>query len=62
MVDDTDLKLLEILKENSRLSFADLGRKINLSPSSVRERVQKMEDEGVIKKYNIEIDNKKNWL
>ena len=45
MVDDTDLKLLEILKENSRLSFADLGRKINLSPSSVRERVQKMEDE-----------------
>jgi Lrp/AsnC family leucine-responsive transcriptional regulator len=59
MVDDTDLKLLEILKENSRLSFADLGRKINLSPSSVRERVQKMEDEGVIKKYNIEIDNKK---
>lgn len=59
MVDNTDLKLLEILKENSRLSFADLGRKINLSPSSVRERVQKMEDEGVIKKYDIEIDNKK---
>lgn len=59
MVDATDLKLLEILKENSRLSFADLGRKINLSPSSVRERVQKMEDEGVIQKYNIQIDNKK---
>ncbi|WP_203257151.1 Lrp/AsnC family transcriptional regulator [Hyunsoonleella ulvae] len=59
MVDDTDLKLLSILKENSRLSFADLGRQINLSPSSVRERVQKMEEEGVIKKYSIQIDNKK---
>jgi Lrp/AsnC family leucine-responsive transcriptional regulator len=59
MVDSTDLKLLGILKENSRLSFADLGRKINLSPSSVRERVQKMEEEGVIQKYNIQIDNKK---
>ncbi|APY12039.1 ArsR family transcriptional regulator [Seonamhaeicola sp. S2-3] len=58
MVDNTDKKLLDILKENSRLSFADLGRKINLSPSSVRERVQKLEEEGVIKKYDIQINNK----
>jgi Lrp/AsnC family leucine-responsive transcriptional regulator len=59
MVDTIDEQLLDILKDNSRLSFADLGRKINLSPSSVRERVQKMEDSGVIKKYSIQIDNKK---
>jgi Lrp/AsnC family leucine-responsive transcriptional regulator len=59
MVDNVDLKLIELLKKNSRLSFADLGRKINLSPSSVRERVQKMEDEGIIKRYITEIDNKK---
>lgn len=59
MVDALDLKLLEVLKENARLSFADLGRRINLSPSSVRERVQKMEDSGMIKKYSIQIDNKK---
>ena len=59
MVDSIDKKLLEILKENARLSFADLGRKINLSPSAVRERVQKMEDIGVIKKYSIQIDNQK---
>lgn len=59
MVDSIDSKLLEILKENARLSFADLGRKINLSPSAVRERIQKMEDIGVIKKYSVEIDNQK---
>lgn len=59
MVDTIDLQLLGFLKDNSRLSFADLGRKINLSPSAVRERVQKMEDIGVIKKYDIQIDNKK---
>jgi len=58
MVDDIDKKLLDILNKNSRLSFADLGRQINLSPSSVRERVQKLEEEGVIKKYNIQINNK----
>ena len=59
MVDDIDFKILRKLQSNSRLSFADLGRKINLSPSAVRERVQKMEDIGVIKKYDIQIDNKK---
>lgn len=59
MVDSLDEQLLNILKDNSRLSFADLGRKINLSPSSVRERIQKLEDTGVIQKYSIQLDNKK---
>ncbi|SEL49692.1 transcriptional regulator, AsnC family [Aquimarina amphilecti] len=59
MIDAIDNQLLDILKNNSRLSFADLGRTINLSPSSVRERVQKMEDLGVIQKYGIQIDNRK---
>lgn len=59
MVDKIDEQILDILKDNSRLSFADLGRKINLSPSAIRERVQKMEDSGVIQKYDIQIDMKK---
>ena len=59
MVDTIDKQLLDILKDNSRLSFADLGRRIKLSPSAVRERVQKLEDIGIIKKYDIQIDNKK---
>lgn len=59
MVDAVDKRLLDLLKDNSRLSFADLGRKINLSPSAVRERVQRLEDSGIIKKYNVQIDYKK---
>ena len=59
MVDEIDVKLLELLKNNSRLSFADLGRKINLSPSAVRERIQKMEDTEVIQGYSVNIDNRK---
>ena len=59
MVDELDQRILDILKENARLSFADLGRKINLSPSAVRERILKMEDSGVINKYSIQVDNKK---
>lgn len=59
MVDALDKKLLAILKDNARLSFAELGRKVELSPSSVRERVRTLEDLGVIQKYCVQIDNKK---
>ena len=56
MVDEIDLSILKEIQVNSRISFADIGRKINLSPSAVRERVQKLEDNGVIKKYSADID------
>ncbi|CAM1345393.1 Lrp/AsnC family transcriptional regulator [Tenacibaculum amylolyticum] len=59
MVDDIDYLILNELGNNSRTSFADLGRKINLSASAVRERVQKLEDNGVIKNYSTEIDHSK---
>lgn len=59
MADAIDEQLLNILNNNARLSFADLGRKIKLSPSAVRERVQKLEDSGIIRKYNIQVDYKK---
>ncbi|MES2577815.1 Lrp/AsnC family transcriptional regulator [Flavobacterium sp. ZE23DGlu08] len=59
MVDALDLKIIESLKVNSRTSFVEIGKQIGLSPSSVRERVQKLEDTEVIKGYNVQLDNKK---
>lgn len=56
MVDSLDLQIIDILKENSRYSYAEIGRKIALSPSSVRERVQKLEDVGIIESYTLEIN------
>ncbi|WP_241507210.1 Lrp/AsnC family transcriptional regulator [Aquimarina sediminis] len=58
MIDDLDRNIIVNLQKNSRISFADLGRRINLSPSAVRERIQKMEDAGVIKNYDIKLDYK----
>jgi Lrp/AsnC family leucine-responsive transcriptional regulator len=40
MVDALDLKIIEKLKINSRVSYVDIGKQIGLSPSSVRERIQ----------------------
>ncbi|TDE27501.1 MULTISPECIES: Lrp/AsnC family transcriptional regulator [Flavobacterium] len=59
MADTLDLKILESLKINSRTSFVEIGKQIGLSPSSVRERVQKLEDTEVIKGYNVQLNNKK---
>ncbi|WP_074406257.1 Lrp/AsnC family transcriptional regulator [Aquimarina megaterium] len=59
MLDNIDHKIINRLKDNSRASYVEIGRQIGLSPSSVRERIQKLEDLGVIKGYRLELDNKK---
>ncbi|MGO3183882.1 MAG: Lrp/AsnC family transcriptional regulator [Aequorivita sp.] len=57
MVSEIDISIINLLKENARSSFAEIGRKIALSPSSVRERVQKLEDLGVIKSYGVQLNH-----
>lgn len=59
MVDTIDLKIIESLKVNSRTSFVEIGKNIGLSPSSVRERIQKLEDTNVILGYNVQLNNRK---
>ncbi len=59
MVDAIDLKIIDKLKNNARESYVDIGKKIGLSPSSVRERIQKLEDAEIITGYSLELDHKK---
>jgi len=54
-MDDIDLKLLELLKENSRASYVELGKMLNLSEAAVRRRVKKLVEDGTIKKFTLEI-------
>ena len=49
-MDDIDKKILNILQDNFRISYKDLGRKVKMAASSVHNRVQKMLDEGIIRK------------
>ena len=59
MLDQIDWKILKELQENARVTYAELGRKINLTTPAVIERVRKLEDAGVITGYRIEIDTAK---
>ena len=49
-------KYLKSYKKNARISFAELGRRINLTTPAVIERVRKLEDAGIISGYRAEID------
>jgi DNA-binding Lrp family transcriptional regulator len=47
--DKVDEKIIRYLKEDSRESFVDIGKKLKLSESAVRRRVKNLVDSGTIK-------------
>jgi DNA-binding Lrp family transcriptional regulator len=53
--DKIDDEILKFLKDDSRESFVDIGKKLKLSESAVRRRVKNLTDGGVIRKFTIEI-------
>jgi len=53
--DKVDEKIIEYLKENSRESFVDIGKKLKLSESAVRRRVKNLLGSGTIKKFTLEL-------
>jgi DNA-binding Lrp family transcriptional regulator len=55
--DSIDLKILEILQNNSNITNAQLAQEIGLSPAPTLERVKKLENSGVIKSYHAVINH-----
>jgi Lrp/AsnC family transcriptional regulator, leucine-responsive regulatory protein len=54
--DSTNLRLLEELQSNARLSNAELGRRVGLSAPAVADRLARLEESGAIVAYRAEID------
>lgn len=50
-LDQTDIKILNILQSDGRITNTALAKRINISPPPTLERVKKLEKAGVIKKY-----------
>jgi Lrp/AsnC family leucine-responsive transcriptional regulator len=48
--------LLDELQANARLSLAELGRRVGLSPTATAERLKQMEEVGILRGYTVEID------
>jgi Lrp/AsnC family leucine-responsive transcriptional regulator len=56
LLDSYGRKLLDELQANARLSLAELGRRIGLSPTAAAERLKQMEEIGILHGYTVEID------
>lgn len=52
-------KILNVLQQDARTSYAELGRRVGLTTPAVIERVRKLEDAGIITGYRAEIDTAK---
>jgi Lrp/AsnC family leucine-responsive transcriptional regulator len=55
-LDTTDINLLHEVEIDARLSLAELGRRVGLSPPAVADRLERLEADGVIGGYSAEID------
>jgi Lrp/AsnC family leucine-responsive transcriptional regulator len=55
-MDARDWQLLKLLQLNARATFAELGRRVKLTPPAVAERVRRMEDQGVIGGYTARVN------
>jgi Lrp/AsnC family leucine-responsive transcriptional regulator len=55
-LDTTNVSLLRELEADARLSLAELGRRVGLSSPAVADRLERLEEAGVIRGYRAEID------
>jgi Lrp/AsnC family leucine-responsive transcriptional regulator len=56
-MDEMDIKILELLENNGRLSHEEISKRLNISRPAIHQRVSKLEQNGVIKGYHTEV----NW-
>ncbi len=56
--DPTDVQILRHLVQDPRLGISELARRVGMSAPAVRERVQRLEDTGVIAGYHLALDPK----
>ena len=58
-LDDTDLRILQVLQENARQTYTAIGKRVGIAHSTVYDRLKRMEQHGIVKKYVALIDAEK---
>ena len=54
MVDDIDERIMDLLEEDARMTYVEIGKMVGLSEGAVRNRIQSLIGTGVIKRFTIE--------
>jgi Lrp/AsnC family transcriptional regulator, leucine-responsive regulatory protein len=55
-LDSTDWKILELLQTNARMTYSEIASQVHLTAPAVLKRVQRLEENGIIRAYHAEVD------
>jgi len=55
-LDEIDQKIIDLLKKDSRTSFVKIADEVGLSETAVRKRIKNLQDNRIIKRFTIEVD------
>lgn len=55
-IDELDKRILELLQNDARVSFAEISRKLKVAEATVRFRVKRLVDRGVVTKFSALLD------
>lgn len=58
MIDTIDRRILALLQDDARISNAEIGRRVNLAPSAIFQRIKKLEEQGIILGYKAQLNPK----
>ena len=58
-IDNLDKNILNELRENARAPYAELGKKLSVSPATVHVRVEKKRQAGIIARTKVELNEKR---
>lgn len=55
-LDETDLRILELLAEDARRPFSDISDDVGLSAPAVSDRIDRLREEGIIRRFTVDLD------
>lgn len=55
-LDDTDRKIINELKKNSRISMTELGKKVFMTGQAAKNRLERLQDLGVVERYTVNVN------
>ena len=58
-LDETDVEILRLLAEDGRRPYSEIAERVDLSPPAVSDRVERLREQGVIRRFTVDIDRSK---
>ena len=58
-LDKIDLEIVRLLSEDARRPFSDIAEHVGLSPPAVSDRVDRLQEQGIIRQFTVDIDRQK---